>query len=66
MRIELNRNNIGQTVLDIIPDPKDNKWEVSEFNKFVDELKDFGFWIEKRNEPNVGDIVRFNANKHGN
>lgn len=64
MQIELNRNDNGQTVLDIIPDSKDNKWEVSEFNKFINELKEFGFWVEKRNEPSKGDIIRFNINKH--
>ena len=65
MRIELNRDNIGHTVLDIIPESKDNKWEVSEFNKFIEDLEKFGFWADKRNEPNKGDIIRFNINKHG-
>ena len=65
MRIELNRNQIGKTVLDIIPESKDNKLEISEFNKFMDELKEFGCWVEKRNEPGRDDIIRFNINKHG-
>ena len=66
MQIELNRNDNGQTVLDIIPDSKDNKWEVSEFNKFINKIINLGFWIERRNEPTKGDLIRLNVNNHGN
>ena len=64
MRVELNRNSIGQTVLDIIPEPKDNKWEISEFHKFIEEARKFNIWIDVRNESGKGDLIRFNINKH--
>ena len=64
MKIELNKTFVGKTVLDIIPEPKDNKWELAEFYKFIERARRSGLYIDLTNEPSKGDLIRITINEH--
>ena len=66
MKIELNKTFTGQTVLDIIPEPKDNKWELAEFHRFIEKARKSNLYIDLTNEPTKGDVVRISINEYEN